>query len=62
MKIVDRNMQEQVNVIMNEFTNLMQLNIYLCTISSTCFGLTRPSSGAMDDIISLHIQQMVSLV
>ena len=28
----------------------MQLNIYL--LSSTCFGLTRPSSGAMDVIIS----------
>ena len=23
----------------------MQLSIYLCTFSSTCFGLTRPSSG-----------------
>jgi len=32
------------------------LNIYLCTISSTCFGLTRPSSGAMDVIIYLHIK------
>ena len=41
---------------------LMQLSIYLCTFSSTCFGLTRPSSGAMDVIISLHIQHMVSLV
>ena len=40
----------------------MQLNIYLCTISSTSFGLTRPSSGAMDVIIYLHIQHMVSLV
>ena len=35
---------------------------HLCTISSTCFGLTRPSSGAMDVIIYLHIQHMVSLV
>ena len=26
----------------------MQLSIYLCTFSSTCFGLTRPFSGAMD--------------
>ena len=26
----------------------MQLSIYLCTFSSTCFGLIRPSSGAMD--------------
>ena len=25
----------------------MQLNIYLCTFSSTCFGLIRPSSGAI---------------
>ena len=33
-------------------TNLMQLNVYLCTFSSTCFGLVRPSSGAMDVIIS----------
>ena len=33
-------------------TNLMQLNIYLCTFSSTCFGLIRPSSGAMDVTIS----------
>ena len=41
-------------------TNLMQLNIYLCTFSSTYFGLTRPSSGAMDVTISLHIQHMVS--
>ena len=40
----------------------MQLSIYLCTFSSTCFGLTRPSSGAMDVTISLHIQHMVSLV
>ena len=41
-------------------TNLMQLNIYLCTFSSTCFGLMRPSSGAMDVTISLHKQHMVS--
>ena len=34
----------------------------LCTFSSTCFGLTRPSSGAMDVTVSLHIQHMVSLV
>ena len=34
----------------------------LCTFSWTCFGLTRPSSGAMDVTISLHIQHMVSLV
>ena len=27
----------------------------LCTFSSTCFGLTRPSSGAMDVTISLHM-------
>ena len=33
-------------------TNLMQLNIYLCTFSSTCFGLIRPSSGAMDVTVS----------
>ena len=26
----------------------MQLSNYLCIISSTCFGLTRPSSGSMD--------------
>ena len=26
----------------------MQLSIYLCSFSSTCFGLIRPSSGAMD--------------
>ena len=40
----------------------MQLSIYLCTFSSTCFGLIRPSSETMDVIISLHIQHMVSLV
>ena len=32
----------------------MQLSIYLCSFSSTCFGLIRPSSGAMDVTISLH--------
>jgi hypothetical protein len=37
----------------------MQLSIYLCTFSSTCFGLTRPSSGAIDVTISLHMQHMV---
>ena len=26
----------------------MQLSIYLCSFSSTCFGLISPSSGAMD--------------
>ena len=34
---------------------IYQLNAFeylLCTFSSTCFGLTRPSSGAMDVIIS----------
>ena len=40
----------------------LDASIYLCTISSTCLGLTRPSSGAMDVIIYLHIQHMVSLV
>ena len=34
----------------------------LCTFSSTCFGLIRPSSGAMDVTVSLHMQHMVSLV
>ena len=43
-------------------TNLMQLSIYLSSFSSTCFGLIRPSSGAMDVTISLHMQHMVSLV
>ena len=43
-------------------TNLMQLNVYLSSFSSTCFGLTCPSSGAMDVTISLHMQHMVSLV
>ena len=33
---------------MKWFTNLMQLSIYLCSFSSTCFGLIRPSSVAMD--------------
>ena len=47
---------------MKWFTNLMQLSIYLCSLSSTCFGLIRPSSGAMDVTISLHMQHMVSLV
>ena len=47
---------------MKWFTNLMQLNIYLCSLSSTCFGLIRPSSGATDVTISLHVQHMVSLV
>ena len=37
----------------------MQIFVYF---SSTCFGLTHPSSGAMNVIISLHIQHMVSLV
>ena len=40
----------------------MQLSIYLCSFSSTCFGLIRPSSGAMDVTISLQMQHMVSLV
>jgi len=40
----------------------MQLSIYLCSFSSTCFGLTRLSSGAMDVTISLHLQHIVSLV
>ena len=43
-------------------THLMQLSIYLCSFSSTCFGLIRPSSGAMDVTISLHMRHMVSLV
>ena len=30
----------------------MQLSIYLSSFSSTCFGLTCPSSGAMDVTIS----------
>ena len=38
----------------------MQLFIYLCSFSSTCFRLIRPSSGAMDVTISLHMQHMVS--
>ena len=37
-----------------------QLSIYLCSFSSTCFGLICPSSGAMDVTISLHMQHMVS--
>ena len=41
---------------------LNAIEYLLCTFSSTCFGLTRPSSGAMDVIISLHMQHMVSLV
>ena len=40
----------------------MQLSINLCSFSSTCFGLLRPSSGAMDVTISSHMQYMVSLV
>ena len=32
----------------------------LCTFSSTCFGLTLPSSGAMD--VKLHRKHMVSLM
>ena len=47
-----------VNLAKTSNHNLMQLSIYLCSFSSTCFGLTRPSSGAMDVIISLHIQHM----
>jgi len=43
-------------------TNLMQLIIYLCSFSSTCFGLIRPSSGAMDVTVCLHMQHMVFLV
>ena len=38
----------------------MQLSIYLSSFSSTCFELIRPSSGAMDVTISLHMQHMVS--
>ena len=40
----------------------MQWSIYLCSFSSTYFGLIRPSSGAMDVTVSLHMQRMVSLV
>jgi len=47
---------------MKWFTNLMQLSIHLCSFSSTCFGLIRPSSGAMNVTVSLHMQHMVSLV
>ena len=43
---------------MKKFTNLMQLSIYLCSFSSTCFGLIGPSSGEMDITISLHMQHM----
>ena len=32
----------------------MQFNIYLSSFNSTCFGLTCPSSGAMDVTVSLH--------
>ena len=39
----------------------MQLSIYLCSFSSTCFGLIRPSSGAMDVTVTLHMQHMVSI-
>ena len=35
---------------------------YLCSFSSTCFGLKRPSSGAMDVTVSLDMQHVVSLV
>ena len=31
------------------------MSIYLCAFISTCYGLTRPSSGAMDVKISLHM-------
>jgi len=47
-------------MIMNEFTNLMQYLLY--NISSTCFGLIRPSPGASRCYNFLHIQHMVSLV
>jgi len=37
---------------MKWFTNFIQLSIYLCSFSSTCFGLIRPSSGAIDVTVS----------
>ena len=46
--------QNDVNI-MKYITNLMQMNIYLSSFSSTCFGLTCPSSGAMDFTISLRM-------
>ena len=38
----------------------MQLSVYLCSFSKTCLGLIRPSSGAMDVTISLHMQHSSS--
>jgi len=38
----------------------MQLSIYLCSFSSTCFGLIRPSSGAMDVTISYEFPPLHS--
>ena len=51
-----------ISVAYELFYQLNAIEYLLCTFSSTCFGLTRPSSGAMDVTISLHIQHMVSLV
>ena len=44
-------------LIMKWITNLMQLNIYLLlsSFSSTCFGLTRPSSGAIGVTILTNV-------
>ena len=53
------------NKLLLHYELIYQLNAVeylLCTFSSTCFGLTRPSSGAMDVTVSLHMQHMVSLV
>ena len=45
----------QHTTVLYHYELIYQLNAIeylLCTFSSTCFGLTRPSSGAMDVIIS----------
>ena len=39
-----------------------QLDAIFVYFSSTCFGLTRPSSGALEFIISLQMQHMAFLV
>jgi len=40
----------------------MQLSINLCSFSSTCFGLIRPSSGATDVTIALHMDLCYKLL
>ena len=48
MKHQQTSLKETHNVNYELIYQLNAIEYLLCTFSSTCFGLTRPSSGAMD--------------